>query len=409
MLTRIAAGLMLALLANAVPAQEAETADDAAAAQAARDAEAESFSSAEIEAAEIEAIQQQLRGVYELAGPVFLDLSTSTAPRDWMLASQLEMLLDPRDPAYSSKVRAELLRNAAAAAPDDALVQWVAMTALPSDGGKGGCSAPAGLPTNMDNLLRLESDNGLAWLPVLRHAYQNDDALGMDAALARMAAAERFDDHIGDFAKVLVQFHAEHPQLLRAINKAQETSPDEPGGEASAESFSVMMAKTEIPSYPYLLLSICGDGPQAPLEPARRAVCADLAQRLLRLGKSSDLQVVAVNLMRRFGEHEAAAEAAMREYRWLTTVLLRAEDADKAFNDVGAEWLRSGNEQQAMRTVAQARGLPLTPPPFWQPEQFSEDPDDDALDADEEAADKAASAAEAQADPSAAPAADERF
>ncbi|MCQ4165936.1 hypothetical protein [Tahibacter harae] len=399
MFTRIAAGVLLALLMDAAPAQDAAAAEDATAVEM------------ELVIAEAKAILQSLPRVYEIAGPVFRDLSVSTAPRDWMLASQLQTLLDPLDPAYSGKVRAELLRNAAAAAPDDALVQWVAMTAMPGDGGKVGCAAPAGLPANIDNVLRLESDNGLAWLPVLSHAYQNDDALGMDAALARMAAAERFDDHVDDFAKVLAQFHADHPQLLQTLSKIVREAdprqpPQEPGDEVSAEAFGIMEAERVSP-YPLLLLSVCGGDPQStPLQPTRRAICADVAQRMLRLGKSSDLQTAGLSLLHQLGERDTAAEAAAREYQWLTSVIFQSPDVD---NDVAAEWLRSGNEQQAMRTVAQARGLPLTPPPFWQPEELSYDPDDDALDADEEAADAAAGETDAEADPSAAAPPDERF
>ena len=154
MFTRIAAGVLLALLMDAAPAQDAAAADDVAATQAKlAAAEAEPVS------ANAETALQHMRGVYEAAGAFFLDLSTSIAPRDWMLASQVHMLLDPPNPAYSGKVRAELLRNAAAA-PDDALVQRVAMTAMPGDGGKSGCAAPAGLPANMDKLLRLGGVNG---------------------------------------------------------------------------------------------------------------------------------------------------------------------------------------------------------------------------------------------------------
>jgi len=148
---KIPLGWSLALCCGAALAQ-APTSQEIAAPDT--DAEPEAITSIDENGVDIDATSedypQYAQAVRTALGPLYRKLRESAEPRDWMLASQLlsqSMSLTDIDPEFSFTRRAELLRNAAAAAPDDALVQWVAMTAMPGAGG--GCAAPQTLPANL--------------------------------------------------------------------------------------------------------------------------------------------------------------------------------------------------------------------------------------------------------------------
>lgn len=358
MLTRLALSLSLALLCHGALADTDQT--QTAAAQT----EAQAVEELAQDRAAYERIQQGWREAFL---PLFEQLRQSSAPRDWMLASQLFQLGDA-DPASNGAARVELLKNAAAAAPDDALVQWVAAVAMPASGG-GGCSAPKALPANLDDLLRLESANGLAWLPLLQQAYQDKDALGVDAALARMAAAERYDDHRQEYTRLLVKLYTENPQVGKRV-AADLTDVVGAMDESSDADVSFGMAMGQAiavaPSL-YLLDKVC-DPQQQPAPDARRlALCADVGQRLAERGASSSLRRDGESLLQQLGQSQGKLQALDRELQYLSWMLEQSPDQQRAAAIFRDEWIRSGDEVDALRATVNALGLPTTPPAMWQP------------------------------------------
>lgn len=351
MFTRIAVCLSLALLAQASLAAVPSPPEASAAETANAEQEAKA------------AYQRHLASMREAVLPVYLKLRESSAPRDWMLASQL-WPLDENDPLSSHAARAELLRNAVAAAPDDVIVQWVGMTARPSGGS--GCSAPAQLPANMDNVLRLEGDNGIAWLPVLRQAYQDKDALGVDSALSRMAAATRFDDHANEHAQLLVALYEQNPQMVASLSDGETV-----GGLDANVSMAMMMAHSTAPSL-YLLETVCDRAQKPAAEPRRFSICADIGRQLSAHGKSFGLREQGRSLLRKLGEVDPNADESRREMAYLAWAMGRSPDQTQLNAIVRDEWLRTGDEVQAARAVVRALGLPLTPPAMWQmPAEFA--------------------------------------
>lgn len=311
--------------------------------------------------------ERQMQTLREKMTPLFLTLRQSIEPRDWMLASQMYLLSqDNDDPAFSSAARAELLRNAAAAAPDDKLVQWVAMNAMPR--GEGGCAAPQALPDNLDRVLRLEADNGLAWLPVLRRAYQDKDALGIDSALSHMAAATRYDDHMIEYARLLKDLYDNNPDSTWMPENASGWTKDD-----IRLQFAVTQASA-ISGSLYLVREVCDRAKQPEADPRRFAICADLGGQILRLAKHSSVRSEGAALLAQAAPSMAEVRAFEREQAWLFAAFSSGDVQQNARRFYDA-LLRTGDEQAALREVARAQGLAVTPPPLWQAPEWHEESD----------------------------------
>lgn len=290
-------------------------------------------------------------------GPVYLKLRESAQPRDWMLASQMFVTAPGDDPVFGKAARAELLRNAAAAAPEDALVQWMAMAAMPS-AVTGGCAAPAAAPANLDVMLRLESDNGLVWLPVLDQAWRSKDALAIDSALARIAGARHYDDHSLEYGKLLIQLFSDNADSLKQLGAALDL-PMDPVFHGLALSQNSIM-------WPMVALNLACDRKQQPDADARRfVVCADIGQRLLREGRTTLLRHYGGTVLKVAGAPDRdEADALRREIDWLYQAI---GDGEVATAHRFAELLlRDGDELQVLRQMVRERGISPTPPLIWQ-------------------------------------------
>lgn len=389
MLKRLALGLSLALLCHGALADTAQ----------ASTAAARTETDAAEDTQDMAAFDRIRKGWREALLPLFEKLRQSSDPRDWMVASQLFQIGD-LDPASNGAARAELLKNAAAAAPDDVLIQWVAAMAVPASGG-GGCSAPKPLPANLDGLLRLEAANGLAWLPVLQQSYQDKDALGVDAALARMAAADRYDDHRQEYMRMLVKLYAANPQVGARIGADLESTVGKLDEAGQAEvSFGMAMGQTMAvaPSL-YLLNKVCDPKQETAPEARRLALCADVGQRLAERGVNASLRRDGESLLELVGQSQGKIQALDRELEFLSWMLDQASDQQRASAIFREEWSRSGDEVDALRATVNALGLPTTPPAMWQPPQESTDAAlEEAMKALEQASEDDSAAPEADAE-----------
>ena len=358
MLRPAAACLTLLLFASTALADAPATSDTVPPTDAAAEA---AYHEASVE------YERQMRTLREKMTPLFLKLRQSIDPRDWVLASQMYMLSqDNDDPAFSAAARAELLRNAAAAAPEDNLVQWIAMNAMPRS--EGGCAAPQALPANLDTVLRLEADNGLAWLPVLRQAYQDKDALGIDSALSRMAAATRYDDHAVEYAQLQADLYRNNPDNTWL--------PENAGGWSKEDvwlQFALTQAGSISPSL-HVLREICDREKQPEADPRRFAICADLGSQLLRHAKHTSVRGEGAALLAQVATSTPEVVAFEREQAWLLTAF-SSGDIQQNVRRFHEALLRTGDEQEALREVARAQSLAIAPPPLWQAPEWDEESD----------------------------------
>jgi len=266
-------------------------------------------------------------------------LATSPNPRDWMLSAS--MLAVP-----SSAESVATLAKAAAAAPDDVLVQWIAATS-------GNEAAATALP-------RLQPDNGASWLPILDLVIKRGDEAAIDAALAGFSASTRFDDH---YAQTL---HAEQAALTRAPD-AMLCSSDKVCDRAQAE-FVFAMAFTAASVFPAVMpiLTYCKATPAASL---RRHQCETGGRNMLENGETQVSSSMGFALLRGLNALTPADEELRRQQDWLRDVTMPLHrDFDPGapgFAAFVADWTTLDSEFEVMRRLAQRAGQPLTPPVGW--------------------------------------------
>ncbi len=140
-------------------------------------------------------------------------LQRSPSPRDWALGSQL---LETRLVRGASlRERGLILQKAAKAAPRDRLVQtlWANIPLHEQH-----CRTTRRCTDHAAALARLDPGNGAAWAAVIDHAWKQGDVRGAEAALRRMAGADRYNEHLGEavaaWRDVLRRYPPPLPQVL---------------------------------------------------------------------------------------------------------------------------------------------------------------------------------------------------
>lgn len=370
-------------LALAFTAAAASGADDAPAAAPPADAGEERFDIESLRQSMPPEIRQQIDDANARMLAAYAGLKESAEPRDWMLASQLRFT-PFSDTAPPAGERALLLRNAAAAAPEDALVQWLAATTMPSSGA--GCSAPMTLPENFATVMRLESDNGLAWLPVLQQAVRNKDALEIDTALSHLAAARRFDHHVFDHFAALAAAAKRYPDVTAL--PYQDPSAAKLAPEERQLLGAFLLSRLDPPPL-YGLNSVCDRSRQTDPDLRRLSVCADIGRAIAKFGATGELRDSGLELVEVSGHYTSEDRATERELAWLREGFDTDDQAQLhvAFVAMSREFLRSGDDMAALRKALVATGKPATPPVGWEPAQRIEDADDDGENSEDEAAD----------------------
>jgi hypothetical protein len=160
-------------------------------------------------------------------------LNASANPRDWALAAI--MAPSTPGPAHPTERKA-LLARAAAAAPDDALVQWIAV--LQSAAGDDASAQSAYLT----NLKRIEPDNAAVWAQELARAMQRQDRVATDAALKQMATSKRADEHLFELLAALVRTYKHYPMSDDYFSAAATQTASASSPLMSREAFPYLMA-----------------------------------------------------------------------------------------------------------------------------------------------------------------------
>ena len=311
-------------------------------------------------------------------------LSASGSPRDWAMASQIDVTViepgqdtDQADFAEryrkASAERAGLLRNAAAAAPRDALVQWLALHRMPRT--SAGCSSSAPPQERIDALLALEPDNALAWTATLDQAVAAKDDVAIDTTLARMAAARRFDDHGAEYTLAVLEIDRRFPDTVDMPSETDDAQKDDAAFVAALMQGFWM----DRPSHGFG--DVCDAGKQIDADIRRFAACADFGRRLSREAPRLTLRSAGFELLRDSAQFDADDAAREREQQWLMSQIVSFESAAEGeaveLLRVGkAAWLERHDDAAALRAVLEHRGISTTPPIGWQP-SLSEDEETD--------------------------------
>jgi hypothetical protein len=299
-------------------------------------------------------------------------LDNSNSPRDWALQAR-NVWLDA-DAAEVSRAggHVDMLRKAAQAAPNDRLVQWLWANAEPA---RSGCDAAHPCPERAAALARLEPDNAAAWIPVLDEAARVGDVAGVDAALARMAAATRHDDLFVETALAWEALYRRYPlpedMARHAAGEATPASTRSAAGAAPALAIIAAIARAAAMPLSAQAIRACDrdKNPQAPV--ARFENCGRIGRLMLGTGNTVIARRFGAAYLRRSRTTAAADLAAERVLEWRlrqSLSLARQFESDPAeMQRYFADLASTGSEVAAQELYLQRAGIALTPPADWQP------------------------------------------
>lgn len=268
-------------------------------------------------------------------------LRASLLPRDWILAA--EAMSSDANPDE----RSALISKAAAAAPDDVLVQWLATETLPRE------------PSRARRLIAMEPDNAAHWLPLLVTQVEANDIAAVDMTLAKMAAATRFDEHHRDHLLAWADAYLRYPPVEEG-----------PNDRLLADSVEGRLGDGPEPAFP-LLSATCDPAKAGVIWAAsRRENCAAIARRMVE-GRTIDAQIVGYAILRRTGQNTPQDDTTHNARRWLWdqwAALVPDLISDPGYSSWWLEeWRTTGVEIEIFRHRVERGGRPTEPPPGWQP------------------------------------------
>lgn len=215
----------------------------------------------------------------------FAELSQLPLPRDRAVAVLQVDLWDP-------SARATTLAQAAEAAPDDIVVQWIA-THLRS-GGTDSCAQDGAEPKSAERLVMLDFDNAAAHLPRLSRAWRDGNTAAVDSSIAAMAAASRYDSYFFDVLEAGLKLWQQFPPPHEA-----ETADADPYAASVVASLS--NAALVMPDYS-ALVGVCDAGTVDLAVNVRRfAACGDIGRRMIAASTWIDRSIGFV-VLRRSGQ-----------------------------------------------------------------------------------------------------------
>lgn len=246
--------------------------------------------------------------------------SDDSEPSAWQQASrarfaQLAPLPLPRDRAiaalqvFFSEPGAfrPVLAEAAAAAPDDVLVQWLAIHLLNGSDGGNSCRQSGPALAQAEHLVRLDVDNAAAHLPRLSRAWHDRDTAAVDSSIAAMAAAPRYDSYFFDIVDASMKLWQQFPLEL----------PFPAGAEAEGLdplSFDLTNSTAEaslvMPDYSVLIQACDASRVDLTVNVRRFAACGDIGRRMIAASTWIDRGMGFV-VLRRSGQ--LTAEEAARK------------------------------------------------------------------------------------------------
>lgn len=251
----------------------------------------------------------------------------------------------------TAEATAMLVRAADVAGPD--AIAWSMITRA--------CGRDCGLANDpSERWLALDADNAAAWIAETNRALAANDDAAARAALARAAAAPRFDDYWVPAVNAALAAARAVPVPAELADYAE--SEGVPAGDA-ADLSAVGIA---------LALAMPGAG-RVPEECGKRADWHDDCLRLGRLMEARGDSVVGEQLGRSMQRHllpegsTAAAALAERQRRfdWLTIQAALLADEASEFPEALRRLVRTGTEMGAIELQLKEYGIPLTPPADW--------------------------------------------
>ena len=286
----------------------------------------------------------QLAPSHEAAHALYDVLSASPQPRDRVLAAW--MIVPKTDDERS--MRRVAFAFAAAAAPKDILVQWLAANAI------GGCPQAPEDTATLRLFRQLEPDNAAGNLLQLNHTIACGDKVRIGETLGQMANAKRFDSHFGLTVQTWLDVLSTKPSA-QALLQADAVTGKQLDPLSLALSYATVAAEPDFTP----LLDAC---PKGSLTNA--SVCAKIGHILAYTSKTALDRAIGFDLIERSGAMTASDKVALRELHWLMTPP-SAKPSPEMRRIIAVGWQHSDDEIQILRQAFGAGGLPMSPPTNW--------------------------------------------
>jgi hypothetical protein len=285
-------------------------------------------------------------------------LTRSPNPRDWALITLVARVkFDAGNP--DAKRHEDMPERARRAAPDDVLVQWIAMN---SDGETHAAA--------VETLHRLEPENAAVWVDDLTVATKRKDAKGIDAALAKMSAAQRFNTHFVELLKVLTEVYLQNPvpDSYRAL-AAQDGNPPDKDMVAFTAAMSVT-AGTVLPPFQHIV-NACRIDEESGRNRSHAADCAAIGRLMMRRGDTLLPNRLGATVLRVSHSHSDDDVQVARDVDWVyqhyTNLLSSGTDEESAkdFAVRYRDWIETNSEVESMRRALVRKGIAPKPTEDW--------------------------------------------
>ena len=295
------------------------------------------------------AAQKAWRGYQE---SIFEVLSRSPNPRDWALATLVQNLqFDVGNPDANN--HGDLLQRATREAPDDVLVQWVAMN-----------SGGAVHDKALHRLHELEPENGAVWMEDLAVATKRKDNAGIGAALAKISSSQRFDTHFTDLLKHLTEVFSQNPvpDSYRAA-ASKEGFPSGKDSLAYATAMTVTVtAAAAIPSFQNVV-NACRIDPASGTNSSRAADCAAIGKLMTKHGDTLIANRIGASVLRVSRTYTDEDMQVARDLDWIYQRATEQSAAD--FTKQYHDWIETGSEVESIRRSLVRAGIAPMPPEHW--------------------------------------------
>ncbi len=281
-------------------------------------------------------------------------LQHSDQPRDWALAAQLLETVPPTR-AHAHE-RSALLEKALRAAPDDRIVLAIWASTPGADVRCAGCGDRARA------LVRVEPENGAAWVPAVDQAWRRKDARGLDAAIHALAQTRRYNEHLGQalgaWRDVFRRYPGPDGQLAG------------PGHSASDDTVALAMYEATTTAVPPVnaLLDACRKNLNLSAPASRFRDCAAAGRLMMSRSQTLDGRLMGVAIVR--ASHAGSEDDAGR----IRTITWQAEQYAQLLPQWDHPSLRQNHQAMIESTDSEMQvinyeltigGFALVPPKDW--------------------------------------------
>lgn len=291
-------------------------------------------------------------------------LASSASPRDQLLRREMLQLRGSASGVASASPPPPSLKELAARAPADRLVQWAWASASASDSA---CPQPVSCPGREAAMTRLEPENALAWLPTLNRAWEAEDEAGVDTALAHMAAASRYEDLFIDWSAAWAEVQDRYPDYVAARTSAWSKDGTNYPADIASTIAGVAMGAASAVSSIGALSNACDRGKHPEARESRFQHCAAIGRLMQGKGSSAMSRMVGFALIKCSVGPSTQDLAEHRAFRWAWTqadlpgMEKHPEQMRAYFDDL----FKSRDEMTAMQRRMARLGRPARAPADW--------------------------------------------